>query len=396
MKPLAHRTQKLSQSSIRAVTLLLKETGGINLGQGICDMPTPEPIKRGAHAAIDGDESIYSYYGGIDKLRQSLLKKAIDYNRIPLTSTEEIMVTVGSTGAFVATILTLLDPGDEVVVFEPYYGYHVNLLQALGSKLKFIPSSAPDGKIDFEAVEAAISDKTKAIIVNTPGNPSGKVWSKDELERILDIMQRHEIFAITDEIYEYMLYDGREHISLASLPGAFERTITLSGFSKTYNMTGWRLGYAMGPQHIIDKMGLLADLIYICAPTPLQHGVAEAFEMDSDYFPEMAREYAERRNLLCTTLEEIGFEFSWPEGSYYVLANFEKLSVTMDGFADDEEALRTLVHRAKVGTVAGRAFFSDPNAGMYYLRFCFAKDIEVLRTACNSLKTAFLTETTTI
>jgi aminotransferase len=391
MKELATRTNDLIQSNIRAVTLLLKEAGGINLGQGICDMPTPEPIKAGAHAAIDSDKSIYSYYGGIDRLRDVLLTKAQQYNAIPLTSTDEIMVTVGSTGAFVATIFTLLNPGDEVVVFEPFYGYHVNLLHVMGAKLTFIHTEAPDWRVDFEALEAAITDRTKAIIVNTPGNPSGMVWTRSQLERLLGIIQKNDLYAITDEIYEYMLYDGREHVSLASLPGAFERTITLSGFSKTYNMTGWRLGYAMGPTAIIEKMGLLADLIYICAPTPLQHGVAEAFEMDDTYFSDMAAAYTRRRQILCSTLEELGFEFTWPEGSYYVLANFEQISRQREGFNDDQEALHTLVNTAHVGAVAGRAFFADPADGRFYLRFCFAKEESVLQEACVNLRAAFQT-----
>jgi aminotransferase len=391
MKQLATRTDDLIQSNIRAVTLLLKESGGINLGQGICDMPTPDPIKAGAHAAIDSDKSIYSYYGGIDRLRDVLLKKAQQYNVIPLTNTDEIMVTVGSTGAFVATIFTLLNPGDEVIVFEPFYGYHVNLLQVMGAKLTFIHTEAPDWRVDFDALEAAITDRTKAIIVNTPGNPSGMVWTRGQLERLLGIIQKHDLYAITDEIYEYMLYDGRQHVSLASLPGAFERTITLSGFSKTYNMTGWRLGYAMGPKAIIEKMGLLADLIYICAPTPLQHGVAEAFEMEDKYFSDMAVAYTRRRQILCSTLEELGFEFTWPEGSYYVLANFEHISRQREGFSDDQEALHTLVKTAHVGAVAGRAFFADPEDGRFYLRFCFAKEESVLQEACDSLRAAFQT-----
>ncbi len=389
MKPLARRTDNLVQSNIRAVTILLNQTGGINLGQGICDMPTPDPIKRGAHEAIDSDRSVYSYYGGIDRLRESLLRKGREYNDIPLSSTNNIMVTVGSTGAFVTAIFSLLNPGDEIIIFEPFYGYHVNLLQVMGAKLIIIPGTPPDWQVDFDALRAAVTDKTKAILLNTPGNPSGKVWSRADLETLLEILQKHDLYAITDEIYEYMVYDGRTHVSLASLPGAFERTITLSGFSKTYNMTGWRLGYAMGPTRIIEKMGLLADLIYICAPTPLQHGVAEAFDMDASYFEELSQAYADRRELLCKTLENIGFEFSWPEGSYYVLANFEKLASRYPGFNDDDEALRTLVTRAKVGAVAGSSFFTRPKDGRYYLRFCFAKEISVLEQACMDLRAAF-------
>ncbi len=389
MKPLADRTKELKQSNIRAITLMLKDVNGINLGQGICDMPTPEPIKRGAHEAIDGDKSIYSYYGGIHKLRSALLDKARTYNRIPAKGVDDIMVTVGSTGAFVATMFTLLDHGDEVIVFEPYYGYHCNLLTVMGANLKFVRTEAPDWSIDFEYVESLITDRTKAIIVTTPNNPTGKVWSREELERMRDLLVKYDLYAITDEIYEYMLYDGHEHISLASIEGAYDRTITLSGFSKTYNMTGWRLGYAVGPEAIISKMGLLSDLIYICAPTPLQYGVAEAFEMSDDYFAEMAEAYDQKRTLMCTTLEEIGFKVPWPEGSYYVLADFSPLRERYDGFEDDMTASRTLVERAGIGTVAGRSFFAADADGDSCLRFCFAKEMDVLEEACRRLKEAF-------
>lgn len=389
MKPLAERTAELKQSNIRAITLMLQGVDGINLGQGICDMPTPDPIKRGAHEAIDGDQSIYSYYGGIQPLREALLEKARTYNRIPARGVDDIMVTVGSTGAFVATMFTLLDPGDEVIVFEPYYGYHCNLLTVMGAHLKFVRTEAPDWAIDFDKVESLITDRTKAIIVTTPNNPTGKVWSRDELERMRDLIVENDLYAITDEIYEYMLYDGHEHISLASIEGAYDRTITLSGFSKTYNMTGWRLGYAVGPEAIIAKMGLLSDLIYICAPTPLQHGVAEAFEMSSTYFSEMAAAYDRKRTLMCTTLEEIGFKVPWPEGSYYVLADFSPLRDRFEGFEDDMTASRTLVEKAGIGTVAGRSFFAEDADGDSCLRFCFAKEYPILDEACRRLKAAF-------
>lgn len=389
MKPLAQRTEALQQSDIRAISILLNEIGGINLGQGICDMPTPTPIKTAAKAAIDGDHSIYSNYAGIRRLREAILHKAQTFNRIPATATNEVVVSVGSTGAFMVTIMALLEPGDEVILVEPFYGYHRNLLEVIGAKPVYVTTKGPDWAIDFAVLEAAITPKTKAIVVNTPGNPSGKVWSRSELETLLALMQKHDLYAITDEIYEYMVYDDREHVSLAALPGAFERTITLSGFSKTYNMTGWRLGYAIAPFALADKMGLLNDLIYICAPTPLQHGVAEAFNMDDSYFTDMLDAYTAKRKLMCETLERIGFAVTWPQGSYYVLANFEPLSKTRTGFDNDTEASRTLVNEAGVGTVAGKSFFQNPEDGRYYLRFCYAKEMPVLEKACKQLIDAF-------
>jgi aminotransferase len=389
MKPLARRTEALRQSDIRAITRLVNAVDGINLGQGICDLPTPEPIKEGARQAIDEGHAIYTSYAGIQRLRGAILDKVQTYNRIPATSADEVMVGVGSTGAFVTAIFALLEPGDEVLLFEPFYGYHRNLLDLLGTDVRYVPTHAPDWHIDFDAVERAITPKTKAVVVNTPTNPSGKVWTHDELATLLDLLETYDLWAITDEIYEYMLYDGHEHVSLAALPGAYERTVTLSGFSKTYNMTGWRLGYAVAPPPVIDKMGLLNDLFYICAPSPLQHGVTEAFSMGDAYFQEMQAAYDARRMLLCETLERIGFEVPWPQGAYYVLASFEPLAHHHAGFDDAQMASETLVREAGVATVPGHSFFETPERGQYFLRFCFAKELPVLQQACDQLVEAF-------
>ena len=228
------------------------------------------------------------------------------------------------------------------------------------------------------------------MLVCTPSNPCGKVWSRAELERMLALLEKHDLWAITDEIYEYMVYDDREHLSLGSLPGAYERTITLSGFSKTYNMTGWRLGYAVGPEPVIARMGLVNDLAFICAPAPLQHGVAEAFNMDREaYFADLIEAYTAKRTLMCETLERCGFTFSWPQGSYYVLANFEALAARRDGFENDQAACQTLIDEAGVAAVPGNSFFDDPDDGRYFLRFCYAKRTPILEEACRNLLEAF-------
>lgn len=389
LKPLARRTAGLVQSDIRAITQMVNAVDGINLGQGICDLPTPDPIRAGAQRAIEENRAIYSHFAGIEALRSSILKKVQTYNCIPATSIDEVMVSVGSTGAFVAAIFALLEPGDEVLLFEPFYGYHRNLLRLPSATAKYVPTNAGDFSIDFEAVERAITPETKAVVLNTPTNPSGKVWTSAELEQMLDILKRYDLWAITDEIYEYMLYEDYEHVSLASLPGAYERTITLSGFSKTYNMTGWRLGYAVAPAPVIEKMGLLNDLFFICAPTPLQYGVAEAFEMSASYFEEMMDAYRQKRRLMCETLERIGFTVPWPQGAYYVFAGFENLAQQHAGFEDATAAARTLIQKAGVATVPGHSFFENPEEGRYRLRFCFAKEMPVLEQACAQLAEAF-------
>lgn len=387
MKPLASRTDGLRQSGIRAVTQLVNQYNGINMGQGICDLPAPDPVKQGAIDAITGDQSVYSYHSGISELRQRTLRKFQTFNRIPCSTEEEVMITNGSTGAFVAACLTLLEPGDEVIQFEPFYGYHVQLLKVLGFKPKFVPLRGRSWEVDFDALRAAIGPRTKAVVVTNPGNPNGKVWQEAELKQLLRVLQEHDLWAFTDEVYEYMTYDGNRHVSLASLPGGWERTVTMSSFSKTYNMTGWRLGSAVAPTHIIEKMGLINDLIYICPPTPLQHGLAQAFDLPESYFTQLAADYDRKRSLFCEALSEAGFDFDPPQGAYYVFASFELLHrAGISGFENDEAACHTLIRETGIGTVPGRSFFSDPAQGRFWLRFCYAKEYPVLERACTALR----------
>ncbi|MEF8940589.1 MAG: pyridoxal phosphate-dependent aminotransferase [Salinivenus sp.] len=386
----AGRAQSLEQSDIRSVTRRVEAVDGINLGQGVCDLPTPQPIKARAQQAIAEDRSIYSHHAGIEPLRRAILEKGQAENDLPATSPDEVVVGVGSTGCFVSAAFTLLEEGDEVVLFEPFYGYHRNILELTGATIRTVPLGGPDAQFDPGAVEAVLTPDTKAIVVNTPANPSGKVWTRAELERLLDLMTAHDLMAVTDEIYEYMLYDGAEHVSLAALPGAYERTITLSGFSKAYNVTGWRLGYGVAPAPIAEKMGLMNDLLYICAPRPLQHAALAAFEeLDESYVSQLQADYAERRRLLCETLEDIGFDVPWPDGAYYTLADFEPLADRRAGFEDDAAACETLVVEAGIGSVTGRSFYEDPADGRTQLRFCFAKEIPVLEQACTQLREAF-------
>ncbi len=386
----ATRASALQQSDIRSVTQRVKAVDGINLGQGVCDLPTPQPIRDRAHQALRDDESIYSHYAGIAPLRRAILEKTQTHNEVPATTPEEVVVGVGSTGVFVSAAFTLLEEGDEVILFEPFYGYHRNILEMTGATIRYVPLGGPASTFDRAAMEEAVTPDTKAVVVNTPANPSGKVWTRDELTALVDVLHAHDLVAMTDEIYEYMLYDGAEHVSLASLPGAYERTITISGFSKAYNVTGWRLGYGVAPAPIAEKMGLMNDLLYICAPRPLQHAALAAFEdLDDDYIAELQVDYATRRALLCETLEDIGFDVPWPDGAYYVLADFESLAATRDGFTDDEAACSTLIEEARIGSVTGRSFYQDPSDGRFQLRFCFAKEIPVLKQACEQLRAAF-------
>lgn len=388
MKPLSSLTQSLQQSDIRSVTARVNAVNGINLGQGICDMPTPASIKKGAKKAINNDKSIYAPFDGIDSLKQLIADKVQTFNEIPIKSEQNIMVTSGSTGAFVTAIFAVLEPGDEVILFEPLYGYHSNILKLRDVKQKTLLLEPPKWEVDFDRLESLITPKTKAIILTTPNNPCGKVFTKEELQKLGELITKHDLYAITDEVYEYMTYDNHSHISLASLDDMFERTITLSSFSKTFNMTGWRLGYATGAEKIIEKMGLLSDLFYICAPTPLQHGLAHGFPTDNSYYEELHRDYSRKRRRMCEALERAGFDVPWPEGAYYVFASFKPLS-DRPGFANDQEACTTLIDRAGVGSVTGGSFYTNPEDGKYMLRFCFAKKEHELEEACRRIEEAF-------
>lgn len=354
--------------------------GAINLGQGICDQAIDESILAGAGRALREGHSQYSRFEGIDPLRAGIAAKASAYNRISCDPDTQIVVTVGSTGAFALACLSLLDPGDEAVVFSPYYAYHANTIRLCGATPVFVPLALPDWRFREEDFRAAITERTRMIVVNTPCNPCGKVFSRGELEIIGSAAREAEAIAVTDEIYEYILFDGNEHVSLASLPGMGDHTITISGFSKTYSMTGWRLGYAIAPTEISSRMGLLNDLLYVCAPTPLQHAVVEALALPLPYYGQLARSYQEKRDLLVGACRAAGMEPVVPAGAYYFLADISAL-----GRNDDLDAASFLLEKAGVAAVPGSAFFADPADGRDMLRFCFAKELPALQRACEGI-----------
>jgi aminotransferase len=357
-----------------------EQEGGINLGQGICDQPVPEPIKAAAVAAIQADRSIYSKFEGIDPLRQRIAAKMRAHNGVECDPDREVVVTVGSTGGFVAACMAAINPGDEAILFSPFYGYHLNILKLCGARLKFVTIRPPDWSFDPAELRAAFSQRTAAVIINTPSNPSGKVFSRAELELIGSLCREHDALAITDEIYEYILYDQHQHVSLASLPGMADRTITLSGFSKTYNMTGWRLGYAVGPAPWMERIGVLNDLLSICAPTPLQHGLVAAFDLPAAYYEEMRADYARKLEMTWEACLAAGLTPHRPQGSYYLLADITSL-----GLASDKEAASYLLRQAKVATVPGSSFYAEPADGASQVRICFAKQHAELEEACRRL-----------
>jgi aminotransferase len=355
--------------------------GGVNLAQGVCDTEVPSPVVERAIAAIHEGFNIYTRLDGIAALREAIAAKEQHYNGIDADPNREILVTSGATGALYAACLALLNPGDEVLLFEPFYGYHLNTLLALRMRPIAVPLEEHSWSIDFDRVRSSITGRTRAIILNTPGNPSGKVFTRDELEQIALIAERHDLMVITDEIYEYFVYEGTHHVSFASLPGMAERTITISGLSKTFSITGWRIGYLIAPAAVLGAIGYFHDLTYVCAPAPFQHGAAAGLlALPDSYYQDMASEYQGKRDLLCTALQDAGLAPSIPAGAYYVLADSSRIP----GATAPLKA-RKLLEVTGVAAVAGTAFFAG-GRGENLLRFCFAKREADLQRACDLLR----------
>lgn len=377
----SNRIDGLTQSFIRSMTRECERVGGINLGQGVCDLPTPSVILDATARAIEQDISTYSKYEGVDELRKHIAAKARSFNRLyEVDANSDITVSIGSTGAFNCVLQGLFDPGDQIIVFEPYYGYHVNTMTTAGIEPVFVTLPPPDWRLTREDLECVIGDRVRGILVNTPANPSGKVFSSTELELIAALCETHDLLAVTDEIYEYITFDT-DHVSLASLPGMWERTVTVSGFSKTFSITGWRLGYAIAPPHLNEAIGLVNDLLYICAPTPLQVGLARGMaELDTTYYRKMAEDYQAKRDTICATLADVGLSPCVPQGSYYVLADITPL-----GQQDDRAAAMHILEEVGVASVPGSSFFAS-DTGRSLVRFCFAKAPDVLEEACTRLR----------
>jgi aminotransferase len=353
--------------------------GAINLGQGICDLPTHPLVAMGARAAIDARKSIYSYPEGIQELREAIAAKLARDNGIEADPMSEIVVTVGSSGAFACALMGLLDPGAGVLLMEPYYGYHRNAAAVAGLEVQYLTLEPPAFALDEQALRGAIRENTRAIVVCTPSNPSGKMFSHEELEIIDRVAAELDLLVITDEIYEYIRYDDRPHISPASVGDLRSRTVTIMGFSKTFSITGWRLGYAVAPAPMAQAMTLANDLFYICAPTPLQHGVLEGMKAPQSFYDELRAEYQRKRDMLALALRAAGLTPIVPQGAYYMLADVSRL-----GCATAKEAAMLLLEQTRVAAIPGSAFYQG-RTGEALLRFCYAKEDAVLDEACQRL-----------
>ncbi|MBS0358546.1 MAG: pyridoxal phosphate-dependent aminotransferase [Proteobacteria bacterium] len=375
------RSHSLKQPAIRSASVRCNAIGGINLGQGVCDIPAQNTIKQAATDAIFANKNLYAAHEGLLPLRQALSKKIREFNLVECDPESEILVSHGSTGAFVSAAKTLFNPGDEVILFEPFYGYHKHILDLLNINVVPVKTDLEKFTIDFAQLKNSLTEKTRGIVICSPCNPSGKVFTRDELTQIGELANKHNLFIITDEIYEYITYPGYEHISIASINDYWKRTVSISGFSKTYNVTGWRLGYAYAPKEIIKKMALVHDLIYVCPPTPLQHAMVAALNLDASFYDDMRVSFLKKRDFMVSSLRELGFTLSEPQGSYYLMADIRQL-----GFENDEAAALALLENAKVATVPGGSFYYNHKDGEHLLRVCFALDERKLQAAVDSLR----------
>src|SRR5271165_4149447 len=380
MLGLSDIASRIAQSTIRTMSVECEKVGGINLAQGVCDTEVPAVVRQAAEAAIEAGQNQYTRADGILPLREAIARKLQRQNRITADPETEIIVTSGVTGGFDSACRALLNPGDEVVLFEPYYGYHYATLVGQYCKPVLVSLDPPAYPLVTDRLTAAITSRTRAIVVNTPANPSGKLFSKGELETIAAIATHYDLFIFTDEIYEHFVYDAQRHISPGSLPGVAERTITISGFSKVFSVTGWRVGFVHASARWTPAINYFHDLTYVCAPSAFQHGAAAGLEqLPQSFYADLIHEYQGKREMICSALHEAGMEPSVPAGAYYVLAD----ASVLPGASSVEKAMNLLAITG-VASVPGEAFFQG-GRGDHLLRFCFAKTDADLAEACDRL-----------
>jgi aspartate/methionine/tyrosine aminotransferase len=378
---IAHRASTFTESVIREMTRVAMQHGAINLAQGFPDFPMPEPMKDAACAAIHGDVNQYAITWGSPALRLAIADKYRRWYDLDVDPEREITVTCGATEAMASVFMALVDPGDEVVIFEPFYeNYGPDAILA-GARPVYVPLLAPDWRIDEDALRAALARKPKALVLNTPHNPTGKVFSRAEMDLIASLVAEHDVrWVFTDEPYEYIVFAGHHH-PIAQWPGMWERTVTISSLSKTFSCTGWRIGYAIAPAAATNAIRKVHDFLTVGAPAPLQAAAAVGFAFDADYFNHLAMDYRARRELLAPVLRDLGFKFSMPDGAYFVMADFSALS------ADDDVTFAIWLARdVGVATVPGSSFYRPGSPdGRRYVRFSFSKKLETLEAAVERL-----------
>ena len=383
---LSDRVAHFTESVIREMTRQAMLHNAINLAQGFPDFPAPAEIKKAAQDAVAADVNQYAITWGAKSLRNAIARQMEVWHGVKVDPEKQVTVCCGSTEAMISTLLAVCNAGDEVIVFEPYYENYGPDSILSGAKPRFVklrPPSDANGEWTFDEKElrAAFHRHTKAIIVNTPNNPTGKVFTRGELELIRDLCAEFDVLAITDEIYEHILYDGAKHVAMASLPGMDERTITINGMSKTYAVTGWRVGWTIGPPKITDAIRKVHDFLTVGAPAPLQEAGAHALSLPASYYTDLAEGYRRRRERLIPALEAAGFRCFRPRGAYYVITDIGRF-----GFSDDVAFTKYLVSEVGVAAVPGSSFYRDPRDGARQVRFAFCKKEATLDEAAERLK----------
>ena len=376
----SRRVEQFTESVIREMTRLCQAYGAVNLAQGFPDFDPPSAVKSAASRAIQGGYNQYSTTYGSSTLRQAIARKMWTLNRVRCSADENVTVTCGTTEGMIASLFALLDPGDEVVIFEPFYENYGPDSILSGAKCRYVSLDPPFFRIEEEGLKEAFNRKTKAVILNTPHNPTGRVLTRRELGLVRDLCEDYDSFVITDEIYEHIVYDGRQHVSIASLDGMEERTLTISGFSKTYSATGWRVGYVVATKRLTSAVRKVHDFLTVCAPTPLQEACVSALRLPGSYYQNLRADYDESRKLLLAGLEKAGFKCTVPEGAYYVWTD-----TSATGFKDDTKLARHLITKIGVGAVPGSSFYHNPASGRLRLRFSFSKKPETIRRAVQRL-----------
>jgi aspartate/methionine/tyrosine aminotransferase len=378
---ISHKAAAFTESVIREMTRLAMDHDAVNLAQGFPDFPAPEEVKRAAVEAIEADVNQYAITWGARGFREAIAAKFERWYGMAVDPERQICVTCGSTEAMIASMLGVIDPGDEVIIFEPFYeNYGPDAILA-GAAARYVTLREPDWTFDEQELSSAFTNRTRAIIINSPNNPTGKVFTRPELEAIAGLCQRWGVIALTDEIYEHITYEGAEHVPIITLPGMEDRTIAVNALSKTYSVTGWRVGWTIASPALTEGVRKVHDFLTVGAAAPLQEAGVVALNLPRDYYEKTAAEYLERRDFMVAALDGIGLRCAAPLGAYYVMCDIAGL-----GFADDVAAAEHLVREIRVASVPGSSFYSRPELGRTRLRFSFCKRMETLHTAAERLE----------
>jgi aminotransferase len=373
---ISHKAEQFTESVIREMTRQANLYGAINLSQGFPDFSAPEEIKLAACDAIMADINQYAITWGAKSFRDAIAEKSSWYLGLEVDPEREITVTCGSTEAMIAALMAIVNPGDEVIVFEPFYENYGPDAILSGATPRYVTLRTPDWTFDPDELASAFNDNTKAIIINTPNNPTGKVFSRTELEQIAALCHRWNVIAVTDEIYEHILFNGKKHVAMAQLDGMRERTITINGLSKTYSVTGWRVGYTIAPAEITLAIRKVHDFLTVGAAAPLQEAGARALRLPRTYYDKLQTSYDEKRQRILAVLKNVGFRCYDPDGAYYVMTDINAF-----GYDDDVEFAKFLVKEIGVAVVPGSSFYHEPRLGHHQVRFTFCKRDETLQAA---------------